>query len=53
MERFVLYRSYSRVIASFVLLLSMASGRPVNTISRFVWMGCEQPGGPGQVSTPV
>ena len=37
-----------RVIVSVVLLISMASGRPVHTISRFVCMGCERPGGPGE-----
>ena len=34
-------------MASAVLLLSMASGRRVNTISRFVCMDCEPTGGPG------
>ena len=29
---------------SAVLFMSMASGRPVHTISRFVCMGCEQQG---------
>ena len=31
-----------RVIVSAVLFMSMASGRPVHTISRFVCMGCER-----------
>ena len=33
-----------RVIVSAVLFMSMASGRPVHTISRFVCMGCERQG---------
>ena len=33
-----------RVLESAVLLISMASGRPVHTISRFVCMGCERQG---------
>ena len=33
-----------RVIVSAVLVMSMASGRPVCTISRFVCMGCKQQG---------
>ena len=33
-----------RVVVSAVLLMSMASGRPVHTISRFVCMGCERQG---------
>jgi len=33
-----------RVLVSAVLLISMASGRPVHTISRFVCMGCERQG---------
>ena len=32
------------VIVSAVLLMSMASGRPVHTISRFICMGCERRG---------
>ena len=33
-----------RVVVSAVLVMSMASGRPVHTISRFVCMGCERQG---------
>ena len=33
-----------RVLVSAVFLMSMASGRPVHTISRFVCMGCERQG---------
>ena len=33
-----------RVVVSAVLFMSMASGRPVHTISRFVCMGCERQG---------
>ena len=33
-----------RVLVSAVLLMSMASGRPVHTISRFICMGCERQG---------
>ena len=33
-----------RVLVSAVLLMSMASGRPVHTISRFVCTGCERQG---------
>ena len=31
---------------SVVLLIGMASDRPVHTISRFVCMGCKRPSGP-------
>ena len=34
-------------------MISIASSRQVHTISRIVCMGCERPGGPGRVSTPV
>ena len=33
-----------RVLVSAVFLMSMASSRPVHTISRFVCMGCERQG---------
>ena len=33
-----------RVVVSAVLVMRMASGRPVHTISRFVCMGCERQG---------
>ena len=33
-----------RVLVSAVFFMSMASGRPVHTISRFVCMGCERQG---------
>ena len=33
-----------RVVVSAVLFMSMASGRQVHTISRFVCMGCERQG---------
>ena len=33
-----------RVVVSAVLVMSMASGRPLHTISRFVCMGCERRG---------
>ena len=33
-----------RVVVSAVLVMSMASSRPVHTISRFVCMGCERQG---------
>ena len=33
-----------RVVVSAVLFMSMGSGRPVHTISRFVCMGCERQG---------
>ena len=31
-----------------MLLITIASGRQVHTFSRFVCIGCELPGGPGQ-----
>ena len=33
-----------RVLVSAAFLMSMASGRPVHTISRFVCIGCERQG---------
>ena len=36
-----------------MLLMSMASGRQVHTISHFVCIGCKRPGGPRRISTPV